>query len=678
MPLVPFGVPGPALSSGDRVEPFETDLVVQHALRPEGRLEMFLRETRADLHPLLRAVPVWGVAAGDAPASSPGPLLEVPAGRRLLVRWHNALPASAFPEVPGKPAAQLPLVTAVVTSADDSATVQNRLGAEGGAPQRLEGVPVGWTSVHLHGAHAHPDADGFPDNMVPTGGHQVAEYTNTYDNLDLGLAKVGEHLWYHDHAMNGTRFHVQAGLAGGYLVRDPREAELGLPTCAADGEIHLLLADRNVDVDEAGEVRLLHKTTPDTAEFFGPLTLVNGRVWPRLAARPEVLRLRLVNGSNARAYRLHLVAVTPDDGSPDATVTVEHHRLLLIGADGGLLHSAARVADADALVMAPAERLDVLVDLTGLDGTSLYLVNSAAAPFGGGSTTIEGLTTLLKRNPDTEQAPDRNPYPWVMQFDVSIDAAQGGAGDDLIAQLSGDGVVLNPAFRRLVHTDRPGPDELSVEGHDHRTILLAETNPPGHLYLQELVEDPFGRIALQLPGEVVPTTYRVDGWTADDHAPSSTEASFYQRVGLRPVLGQWQVWRFVNATGDTHPIHIHQAQFQPLTPSAGVLVVQAGEDPDTVNLYDPTFRRTLLPIVPPPLPLPPDQPPAGRNYEPQETGGWKDVIRVDPGEVVSVAVRFDLAGRYVYHCHVLEHEDTEMMRPILVTPVRMAMDMPGM
>jgi o-aminophenol oxidase len=672
MPDVPFGAHGPALPAHGYIEPFETELLVQHALRPQGPLDMTMRETRVDLHPKLRSVPVWGFAAEDDPASSPGPLLQVDAGQRLLVRWHNGLPASTFPENPNKPAALLPLVTSVVHTDDDSSAVQNRLGAEGGAPQRLDAVPVGWTSVHLHGAHAHPDADGFPDNMVPTGGRQVCAYDNSYDNLDLGLGKVGEHLWYHDHAMNGTRFHVQAGLAGGYLVRDRREVELGLPTSAAEGEIHLLIADRNVDVVDDG-VRLLHKTTPDTAEFFGPFTLVNGRVWPRLAARPEVLRLRLLNGSNARAYRLHLVSVTPDDGSRDAELAVEHGRLLIVGADGGLLRYAAPVADDTALVLAPAERMDVLVDLRGLDGTSLYLVNSAEAPFGGSDMpSVDDLKVILEQH-ETEllhPAADRNLYPWVMRFDVCADAAQGGADGNLIERLRDDSTVLNPNFRRLVHGDPTGPDELSVEGHDHRVILLGETDPAGHLYLQELVEDPFGRIALQLPGEHVPRAYRVDGWTAADTAPSSTEASFYQRVGLRPTLGQWQVWRFVNTTGDTHPIHIHQAQFQPLGEAGGLLTVQVDEGDTQVSLYDPTFRRTLAPLVP-------ASTPTGRHYEPQETDGWKDVIRVDPGNVVNVAVRFDRAGRYVYHCHVLEHEDTEMMRPILVTPVPMAA-MPGM
>ena len=60
--------------------------------------------------------------------------------------------------------------------------------------------------------------------------------------------------------------------------------------------------------------------------------------------------------------------------------------------------------------------------------------------------------------------------------------------------------------------------------------------------------------------------------------------------------------------------------------------------------------------------------PGPRAYEPTEVHGWKDVIRVDPGNVVEVAIRFDVPGRFVYHCHILEHEDAGMMRPLTVVP----------
>jgi FtsP/CotA-like multicopper oxidase with cupredoxin domain len=236
------------------------------------------------------------------------------------------------------------------------------------------------------------------------------------------------------------------------------------------------------------------------------------------------------------------------------------------------------------------------------------------------------------------------------------------------------GAELNPGFRRLSHNaadPAPGePPALVIAGHDHATILLAETDPPGHLYVQEIVPDDAGEIVLRLPGETAPTTYRVDGWMAGDRTRSSSRVSFYDHIALRPQLGGWQVWKFVNTTGDTHPIHIHQSTFQPLEATAGRLVFQ---NADQKNLYNPDTRTTSAPLEPE---TDPANPP--RTYEPHEVHGWKEVIRVDPGNVVKVAIRFDLAGRYVYHCHVLEHEDTEMMRPFVVTVMDMKDGMDGM
>jgi o-aminophenol oxidase len=377
-----------------------------------------------------------------------------------------------------------------------------------------------------------------------------------------------------------------------------------------------------------------------------------------LALRPMVYRLRWLNASNARVYRLHLVSVrTGPDGNP--IVTPQHDRVLVIGTGGGLLWRSWRLGDDQALTLASAERLDLLVDLTGLpDGEQLMVINSAQAPFGGDPPPA--LDELLARG----DRPDRNPYPWVMRLDVDAGAPTRGAPGSLFAGTAA--TELNPGFRRLV-LDHTGPapaaepEPFPVTGASHRTVLLAETNPPGHLYLHEVVEDPAGRISIQFPGDPTPTAYRVDGWMPSDPAPTSSRMSFYDRIAVRPVVGQWQVWRFVNATGDTHPMHIHQSQFQPLDATATRLIVADDEG----NFYDPETRTTSRPLVPDP-----DTPP--RTYEPTEVHGWNDVIRVDPGNVVELAVRFDLPGRFVYHCHILEHEDTEMMRPFVVTVTDMS------
>ncbi|MDB5388293.1 MAG: hypothetical protein JWM11_3939 [Planctomycetaceae bacterium] len=642
---------------GQELSPFQAVLQPQvaHHLKPGLVHEIEIAPTSVELQPGL-TVPAWGYGIGGD-VTSPGPLLEVAAGETVVVRWKNCLPGSALPH---QTPPELPFATSIIKP--DSAAAQNELGIKNGKKEDTSMSPIGWTTVHLHGAHSSSDSDGWPDNMTPAGGSQFAAYENTYDNMDLGLAKVGEFLWYHDHAMNGTRYHVFAGLAGGYFVRDKAEAQLGLPVSAQDGEILLLIQDRNIDCTD-GKAQFVHKTTVGTAEFFGPLTLVNGRLWPCLPLRPEVYRLRLLNGSNARAYRLHLIAVKTERGQE--VLTMQQHRLLVIGTDGGLLWKAWQHTDTDSLAMAPAERFDVLLDLTGLEeGTKLYLVNSAQAPFDGNppfDKLVPPTIETLWRDGDPD---GRNPYPWVMHINVDGKAPTPGKPQALYKSIAN--AELNPAFRRLVHekwTVKHGPQQLKITGHAHRIILLGE-EPAGHLFLQELVEDSQGEIWLQLPGDDRPNSYRVEGWMPMDGDQSSSRVSFYDRVALRPLIRQWQVWQFINTTVDTHPIHIHQSMFQPLDHSAHKL------DLSGTSFYNPQIRRTCSPLL-----LSKD---LGRKYEHHETHGWKDVIRIDPGEIVKVAIRFDTPGRYVYHCHVLEHEDTEMMRPIVVTVTSMEDGAPGM
>src|SRR2546430_15629792 len=113
--------------------------------------------------------------------------------------------------------------------------------------------------------------------------------------------------------MGITRLDVYAGLAGLWIVRDDRERELGLPE-GPPYEVPLLIQDRNFDVDEEGRLtgQLVHKTDPEVMEAFAPFTVVNGKVWPVLEVRPATYRLRVLNGSNARTYRLMLLR----DGAP--------------------------------------------------------------------------------------------------------------------------------------------------------------------------------------------------------------------------------------------------------------------------------------------------------------------------------------------------------------------------
>src|SRR4029077_10306669 len=164
------------------------------------------------------------------------------------------------------------------------------------------------------------------------------------------------------------------GLAGLWIVRDDRERELGLPE-GPPYEVPWLLQDRNFDLDDDGRPTgaLLHKTDPDVMECFGPITTVNGAVWPVLDVEPSVYRFRVLNGSNARTFRLVLVR----EGRPD------HDRVSQIGSEGGLLRSPVGLP-VGGLVLASAERADLLVDFSDLaPGTELTVMNTARAPFDG-------------------------------------------------------------------------------------------------------------------------------------------------------------------------------------------------------------------------------------------------------------------------------------------------------
>jgi FtsP/CotA-like multicopper oxidase with cupredoxin domain len=113
-------------------------------------------------------------------------------------------------------------------------------------------------------------------------------------------------------------------------------------------------------------------------------------------------------------------------------------------------------------------------------------------------------------------------------------------------------------------------------------------------------------------------------------------------VSENPAVGATEVWELYNATADAHPMHIHEVHFQ-LVDRQDIVVDEAAE----------TVQVTGAP----------------RGPEPWEMG-FKDTIIAYPGQVTRVRLRFDRAGQFVWHCHIVEHEDNEMMRPYRIGPVQ--------
>src|SRR6267143_389721 len=368
----------------------------------------------------------------------PGPTIEVDRGIQVEVQWENRL------------SGRLPVIDiSAPTHAADGIPVQCLPGRGDGALDPDAEAISGWAVVHLHGAVTQATSDGWTENLIAPGQWTL----DTYPNDQRGAL-----LWYHDHVMGITRFDLYAGLAGLWIVREARERELELPE-GPPYELPLLLADRNFDTGPDGSLtgELLHKTDPDVMECFSPFTTVNGVIWPRVDVEPTTYRFRVLNGANARTYRLVLTR----EGRPD------HERITQIGSDGGLLVAPASIP-AQGLVLASAERADIMIDFSDLAvGSELTLWNSASAPFNGAASDPAGAGT-----PDLEGL---LPYPEVLRFRV-VDGRRAGRRPP---------AVLATDFRRA--------DREELKGCVVRAIALVEQESsgpgPSMLTMRELAED---------------------------------------------------------------------------------------------------------------------------------------------------------------------------------------------
>jgi FtsP/CotA-like multicopper oxidase with cupredoxin domain len=198
--------------------------------------------------------------------------------------------------------------------------------------------------VHWHGLHVPEDMDGHPRDAIGPGQTHIYEFRV--------LNRAGTY-WFHPHPHKMTGRQVYKGLAGLFLVVDEEEAAAGLPS--GEYDVPLIIQDRTFDADNQ-LVYLPGGTMNQMMGFLGDTVLVNGRPDFALAVATRPYRLRLLNGSNSRIYKLAW-----DDGTP----------LTVIATDGGLLE---RPLQRNYVTLAPAERLELWVDFSERPlGTELRL-----------------------------------------------------------------------------------------------------------------------------------------------------------------------------------------------------------------------------------------------------------------------------------------------------------------
>jgi FtsP/CotA-like multicopper oxidase with cupredoxin domain len=212
------------------------------------------------------------------------------------------------------------------------------------------------TTTHLHGGQTPPQYDGHPLQLVQPG----TSFTHVFPGDNSAAT-----LWYHDHSIHATGPNVYRGLAGFWLVRDDVEAALGLPK-GPPFEVPLVFQDRLFNPDGSLFYPEREPGLPVRQGVFGDVILVNGTPFPFLEVQRRKYRFRMLNGSNARFYQFKL-----STGDP----------LIVIGSDGGFLHAPA---ETDSLLMAEAERYDVVIDFSKYAvGTQVVLHNTIAPdPFG--------------------------------------------------------------------------------------------------------------------------------------------------------------------------------------------------------------------------------------------------------------------------------------------------------
>ncbi|MFF9071750.1 O-aminophenol oxidase PhsA [Streptomyces sp. NPDC014872] len=579
--------------------PYADPLPVPPVLRPRSddplhETEIAVSPTWVRMHSQLPPTLMWGYAG-----MVPGPTIEVRRGERIRIAWTNRVPEGS----------EYPVTAVEVGPVGPGGTApHNRPGRDGVEPDADVAALPAWTVTHLHGAQTGGGNDGWADNAVGSGDAQLSEYPNDHH---------AAHWWYHDHAMNITRWNVYAGLVGTYLVRDDEEDTLDLPS--GDREVPLILADRNLDTDEDGRPngRLLHKTTvvvaadPETGKpvslpFLGPYTTVNGRIWPHFDVDDAWYRFRLVNASNARIYDLVLL----DDANEPVPGVIRQ-----IGSDGGLLPRPVPV-DFDesmpSLTIAPAERMDLLIDFSALAGRRVRLVNRG------------------RLGPGMPDLASSVPFPQVMEFRVR----ETGRRDAFVPP-----EVLSGSFRRYEH---------SLVEHGHRLVVLT---PPGtvggggHPEIWEMAEVE-GASRVPVPSDGIVQVRGEDGTVRTYRRIART---FNDGLGFTIGENTYEQWSFLNLGAPTHPMHIHLADFQVL-----------GREAYTVDGFDTAIGGTRSPVAfdhGTKIPVPPNE------------QGWKDVFRVPQGQLVKVLGNFDGGyGRFMYHCHLLEHEDMGMMRPFVVMP----------
>jgi spore coat protein A len=640
------------------------------------------------LHPAQGPTTLWGyspsVALGEpgSPTRHLGGIIVAQRGVPIQLTFTNNLPANHV----------LPV---------DISDFAMAVGGFPDAQAKFGGNGYNAACVHLHGGLVPWISDGGPMawfTPATSGGKygpSIANAsTNFYKLLNPGLLpgqaeyyypnnQSARMMWYHDHAHDITRLNAYAGVASAYIIRDSFEGNLrnqGLPDFVENGgrEIPIVIQEK---IFVGANLAALDPTWPSTCpnsagslwyphvydknrwkstgggntppipnpssipEMFGDTMLANGTVYPEATVEARRYRLRVLNATQARFLNLQLYV---DDGSVDgitlnaatlAPTNAKGPDFLVIGTEGGFLSKPVNVTSnvpfnpvtmKGSLVTGPAERWDIIVDFSGFAGKKVILYNDAPAPFPMGDPRNDYFPGAPK-NP-TITTPGFGPNTrQIMRFNV------------------GTATSADPPLTITTATDLTSGIDPSLVG----MWTTAPLPPPAGLPVRILTlnedYDSWGRLVQRMGTNTLPGGKIPGNSFGRNYMDASTE---------NPKAGATEVWQIVNLTADAHPMHFHLVNVQ----------VLQRQPFNSFNGGTPNYNGPAT--GPDPLEL-----------------GWKETVKMYPGTVTTIIMRFDLppdppnvvvpnslnsslgaAGKeYVWHCHILEHEEHDMMRPLVVT-----------
>ncbi|MBC8467330.1 MAG: multicopper oxidase domain-containing protein [Candidatus Marinimicrobia bacterium] len=393
------------------------------------------------------------------------------------------------------------------------------------------------TTIHWHGMHISPENDGGPHSVIMPG----ETWNPNFTVMDKACT-----MWYHPHLHEKTNEHVTKGITGFIIIRDDEEAALDLPRTYGVDDFPLNLQTKQFDASNQIVI----------GEHGDNVPMVNSTIDAFVEFPAQVVRLRVLNGSSMRVFNLGF--------SNNST-------FYQIGSDGGLFSEPISM---DRLLLAPAERAELLVDLSDMTGESIEL-KSYGSTLPQSAYGIAGLSTMQGVAPSGYNSNELNGNDFIL-LDINV-----GVQTD-------NPILTIPSL--LVDVTPIDESEATLT----RNLQITAPN-----MMQNSITGPFV----------------FDGQSFDMNVINQTVQ-----------LGDTEIWEIFNMSMVAHPFHIHDVQFYILD------------------------RNGVIP--------------------PENERGRKDVVLVKNMETVRFIAKFedhaDDEVPYMYHCHMLQHEDEGLMGQFIV------------